>query len=481
METLYGLIDLLAGLKLNQLQLYTEHTFAYAGHDVVWQASSPITGEEALLLDAYCRERHMELVPNQNSFGHMHRWLKYDEYRPLAESPEGILHGFSTVKEPYSFCPIDPGSLALLEDMYDQLLPHFSSRLFNVGLDETWDLGEGRSKEICDQKGKGAVYLDFLKQIHALVTRHGRTMQFWSDIIVRDEPELVAELPRDVIALEWGYEADYPFAEHAQLIAKSGRSFYVCPGTSSWNTLAGRTDNALGNQRNAAVNGFANGAIGYLNTDWGDNGHMQPLPVSYIGFLAGAAMSWNVETARTHEEPNWPAMLDAHVFHDSAGVMGRIAYDMGLVYRLVGPKIHNSSPLFWLLVLPDALPDSRVPQDSTREQLREAEAYIDEVAARLGSTKLSCADAELVVAEYAWVADMLRWAARLGVARLEAGTDQPVEAIDAAAARALASELAPLIERHRALWLQRSRPGGLDDSAARLETMLARLGGEATT
>ena len=149
MQTLYALVDLLASLKLNQLQLYTEHTFAYAGHDIVWQDASPMTGEEVLLLDAYCRDRYVELVPNQNSFGHMHRWLKFDEYRPLAESPDGILHGFSTVKEPYSFCPIDPGSIALLEDMYDQLLPHFSSRQFNVGLDETWDLGEGRSKEPC--------------------------------------------------------------------------------------------------------------------------------------------------------------------------------------------------------------------------------------------------------------------------------------------------------------------------------------------
>ena len=285
------------------------------------------------------------------------------------------------MKEPYSFCPIDPGSLALLEDMYDQLLPHFSSRLFNVGLDETWDLGEGRSKEICDQKGKGAVYLDFLKQIHALVTQHGRTMQFWSDIIVRDEPELVAELPRDVIALEWGYEADYPFAEHARLIAKSGRSFYVCPGTSSWNTLAGRTDNALGNLRNAAVNGFANGAIGYLNTDWGDNGHMQPLPVSYLGYLAGAAMSWNVGTRalRTRNRTGPPCWTrTSSTTAPASWAASPTTWDSCI--GLLGRESTTARRCSGCSSCPMPCPTAAFPQDSTRERFDEAEAYLDEVA-----------------------------------------------------------------------------------------------------
>ena len=76
MATLYDLVDLLASWKVNQLQLYTEHTFAYRNHPEVWAEASPITGEEILALDAYCRERFVELVPNQNSFGHMAPWLE---------------------------------------------------------------------------------------------------------------------------------------------------------------------------------------------------------------------------------------------------------------------------------------------------------------------------------------------------------------------------------------------------------------------
>ena len=132
------------------------------------------------LIDAFCRQRFVELVPNQNSFGHMHRWLKHDEYRELAETPEGILHGFSAVREPYSICPTDPASLALLADLYDQLLPHFTSRQFNVGLDETFDLGKGRSGALCEEMGVGQVYIDFLKKIHAQTTRRGEAHAPWS-------------------------------------------------------------------------------------------------------------------------------------------------------------------------------------------------------------------------------------------------------------------------------------------------------------
>src|SRR5438874_1755179 len=90
MATLFALVDQFAALKLNQLQLYTEHTFAYRSHPDVWAQASPLTGEEILELDQYCRERFIELVPNQNSFGHMERWLKLPGYIDLAECPEGF-------------------------------------------------------------------------------------------------------------------------------------------------------------------------------------------------------------------------------------------------------------------------------------------------------------------------------------------------------------------------------------------------------
>ena len=71
MASLYRMVDVLAELGYNQFQLYTEHTFAYRDHAVVWNDASPMTAEEVRALDAYCAGKGIDLVPNQNSFGHL--------------------------------------------------------------------------------------------------------------------------------------------------------------------------------------------------------------------------------------------------------------------------------------------------------------------------------------------------------------------------------------------------------------------------
>ncbi len=136
MGTLFDLIDRLASWKYNQFQLYTEHTFAYRNHPEPWANASPISGQEILELNAFCRERHIELVPNQNAFGHMHRWLTLEPYRHLAETHEMFPVPWGWHQGPFSLAPTHPGSLELVRDLFDELLPYFSSGMVNVGADE---------------------------------------------------------------------------------------------------------------------------------------------------------------------------------------------------------------------------------------------------------------------------------------------------------------------------------------------------------
>jgi hypothetical protein len=447
MDTLRKLIDLLASWKINQLQLYIEHTFAYASHREVWEHASPFTAEEIRELDAYCRDRLIDLVPNQNSFGHMERWLKHEKYLPLAEAPEGAQTpwGFRW-KGPFSLCPTDPKSLELLKELYAELLPNFSSKLFNVGCDETFDLGQGRSKAAVEQRGVEHVYLDFLLQVYELVRQHGKTMQYWGDIIMK-HPQLIPELPKDAIALEWGYEAGHPFDADGEKFAAAGVPFYVCPGTSSWCSITGRTDNAIANLRNAAAAGLKHGAIGYLNTDWGDHGHLQYLPISYLPFAAGAALSWCEESNR---KSDFTQAVSRFAFNDFTGKMGCLAYDFGNLYLLSTNNGSNGSAVFRLLV-----PPMTGKVEVAKEELDRTEARIDELLSSLEQTEMTGPDAELIAAEYRNAAVMLRLACQLG--RGEKPSADGVRA---------------MIAEHRRLWLARNRPGGLDDSAARLEAVL---------
>ncbi|MHB1317228.1 MAG: beta-N-acetylhexosaminidase [Anaerolineae bacterium] len=280
LATLKDIVDFLSLFKMNVLQLYTEHTFDFVSHPRIGLGTDPLTSEDMLALDAYARERRVELQPNLNCFGHCAHLLSLPEYAHLAESAV-----------PWTLTPADEGTYTLLADMLDDLLPAFSSRTFNAGCDETWDLGKGRSAALAAEAGVGRVYLQHLQRLHAMAHERGYRIQFWGDILLH-HPELVPEIPEDVTLLDWHYEAQesYPSLD---VFAEGGRPFWVCPGTASWNTLFPRIENSNGNIRNLVRQGAERGAEGMLNTDWGDHGHYQPLGQSWYAYVYGAAQAWS--------------------------------------------------------------------------------------------------------------------------------------------------------------------------------------------
>ena len=184
----------------------------------------------------------------------------------------------------------DPRSEKLIAGLYDELFPCFRSKYVNVGCDEVADIAPGKSRSSAEVERRGGVhrvYLDFLLKIHKLCAARGHTMMFWGDIILH-HPELISELPEDVICLNWGYEANHPFARETAAFRRAKRRFIVCPGTSAWGSLSGRTANMMANVDNAVTNGLANGMSGLMVADWGDGGHPNPWIVSVPAIVYAA-------------------------------------------------------------------------------------------------------------------------------------------------------------------------------------------------
>jgi hexosaminidase len=352
--TLLDLVESLAWFKINELQLYTEHTFAYRKYKSVWKSWGALTGKEMRRLDARCRELGIDLVPNQNSFGHLRYFLEDPRVKKLAEVSQPYEdESGEFVRRPSTLAPNHAGTMPFLRGLYDEMLPNFSSVFFNVGCDETWDLGRGQSKKLCQARGKGPVYLDFLNRVHKEVSKRGRKMMFWGDIILK-YPKLIGKLPKDVIALNWGYEATHPFDKEAALFAKSGIPFYVCPGASTWMTLVGKHDNALRNLRRAAEAGRKHGAVGYLITEWGDGGHPQPLAVSWLPIAAGAALAW---CGKTFKESSLVPVLSRDIFWDSSRSVAKAALKLGVAHRKLHFAEPNLTPLGAVVAAPE--PETR--------------------------------------------------------------------------------------------------------------------------
>ena len=124
-----GLVDFMVGLKLNLLMLYTEHVFRFRRHPLIGKGASPMAASELRELDLYARQRHVELVPTLQSLGHMHQILKYPRYEKLAES-----------EKKWSLSPALEETYALLDDLYAEYVPNFSSPWLNANCDEPFDL-----------------------------------------------------------------------------------------------------------------------------------------------------------------------------------------------------------------------------------------------------------------------------------------------------------------------------------------------------
>jgi len=480
-ETLAHLVARLARLRLNHLELYTEHAFAYPGHEEVWRDASPITPDDVRWLDRLCADHGIELAANQNTFGHMERWLQHARYRERAEAPDGWTTPGGGRRRASVLAPT-PDNAVFALGLVRELASHFASRRVNIGCDETFELGTGRSRDAVAARGRGRVYLEHLLRLLDGLHADGREVLFWGDIL-RNHPELVPELPRaDTVALVWHYEAPQPpgrlpgavrqaleafgigasalggFAAQVDAFAEHAVPFWVCPGTSSWNSLVGRLANARANLRDAADVGRARAAAGYLVTDWGDNGHLQPPSVSFAPLLDGAGLAWN---AARHRDLDLAKHLDALLFEDAACELGRACVAMGDLYARTGLVGWNASPLHAALVPGSALGVIGVPDARAATEVAEACAslMLDVARARPG-----CADAAIVVRE---LVQALRLA-RHGAWRLaqRAGAAAPDDA-------ALRADLAAAIEEQRACWLARARPGGLPDSIGRLEAALA--------
>ncbi len=440
MATLFDLVDRMASLKLNHLQLYNEHAFAYAGHEVVWRNADPITPAEMKQLDAYAAARGVVLTANQNSFGHFERWLRHPQYAPLGEvsAPWLFTKWGHAWMEPNTLCPLDPGSLALVEDLFRQLFPCCSGTYANIGGDEPVDLGQGRSKDACAAKGSGRVFSEYLGQVLRAAQRAGKRPQFWCD----PHPNEDDSLPQDLTVLVWGYGKDEDFATRLATHGAAGRELWVAPGTNNWGSYTSRTAVRRGNLACAASQGAAAKAVGYLNTEWGDSGHRQQWPLALFGMADGAQSAWTGGGAFDD------AAAGLHLFGSAA--LGAWLAELGCADNAIpgyASSTFNDGNVAW-------------GNDADPTQLPAWRQIASTLAGLEGSLP---AVGGLVEEECRLAVATARYAADRAVARRE-GADIDVR-------RAFQRRLSPLCATYRRLWLARSRYGGLEDSYGKLKAL----------
>ncbi|MGD0730625.1 MAG: family 20 glycosylhydrolase [Terracidiphilus sp.] len=279
MDFLKREIRTMAAYKINIFSPYFEHTFAYASSSVAAFPGGAMTPDEARELVAYAANYHITVIPEQESFGHLHNVLKFEQFSALGETPHGAV-----------LAPGDPGTLPLIGGWFAELAKVFPGPYAHIGADETFELGLGKTRDEVQKQGLGAVYLDFLKQIHATLAPNHKRLLFWGDI-AESSPDLVGTLPKDMIAVPWHYDAKPDFTKAIEPFVKAGLETWVSPGVNNWNRIYPNNNEALGNIRVFVRDGQRLGATGVLNTVWNDDGE-GIFDENWFGILFGAAAGW---------------------------------------------------------------------------------------------------------------------------------------------------------------------------------------------
>ena len=325
LATLKAMADRLCMYKMNQMQLYIEHTYLFRDFSEVWRDDTPLTAEEIMELDEYCRERKIDLVPSLASFGHLYKVLRTSQYEELCELENSRKEPFSLRGRMlhHTLNAADERSMALSKKMIEEYMALFSSDYFNICADETFDLGKGRSRRLKEEIGLEHVYINYVKELCQFVVDHGKIPMFWGDIIC-GFPEMIKELPEETICLNWGYSPEQS-DEPVKKLAAAGATQYVCSGVNGWNHWIPRYHDAYRNITKMCRYGRENGAIGVLNTDWGDFGQINQQEFSVPGLIYGAAFSWNGEEMAEEEINRRISVLE---YQDRSGRLTEIVKEI---------------------------------------------------------------------------------------------------------------------------------------------------------
>ncbi len=327
-------IRTLAAYKVNVYSPYFENTLSYDANPVPAPPGGAMTHVQVKELVAYAARYHIDVIPEQEAFGHLHHILKYDLYSDLAETPHG-----------HVLAPGQPGSMALIKQMFWEIDSLFPSKFMHLGADETVELGKGQTRQRVTDDGLGPVYLGFLKSIDSTLKPLHKRLLFWGDI-ASGSPELVKTLPRDMIAVAWGYGPSKSFDRAITPFRQAGMETWVAPGVSNWSRVYPDNDVALRNIQGFVRDGQRLGATGVLNTSWDDDGEAI-FNQTWYGVLFGAAAGWQPG------ESSIPAFEHAYgrVFHgDTTGKIDEAQIKLAQAHALLdsaGLGDANDN-LFWV-------------------------------------------------------------------------------------------------------------------------------------
>jgi hexosaminidase len=329
-------IRTLAEYKINLIGFNMENVFDFQAQSLVAPKGAALTPAEIKELVDYAARYYVTILPEQQAFGHLHQFLKYEIYSDLAETPHG-----------HVLTPTNPQTYDFIRQVYGEVVPLFPGPLFHIGADETFELGLGQTKALAAQQGLGRVYLEHLQKMFEIMQPFHKQLMFWGDIAVK-YPELLPILPKDMIAVPWDYDPKPSYESIITPYTNAGLRVVVSPGVGNWGVIWPDLDSAFINIRNFVRDGQKHQATGVLNTTWNDDGESL-VDMDWPALIFGAAAGWQPGESRIDD---FKSSYDWAFYRNDEGDGRTFVDTIENLDRshalLVAMKLHGASnELFW--------------------------------------------------------------------------------------------------------------------------------------
>ena len=268
-------LDFLARWKANQYYVYSEASIQLDGFSLL-NPRGRLSQDEVRRIIAYGRERHIDVIPCIETYGHLHDLFRIELYSDLSDFPHGV-----------EFDPSNPKVKSLLANWAAQISRLFPSPFVNIGFDETFQIVQAARRLGIPPS---QLYLEQLKNVVDLFQEHGKQVMAWADMMVKF-PQVIPEFPRGLIAVPWGYNPQDVAHLGIDVLVKAGMPIFVQPGVTSWNQISPDFNTTFANIDTLAVAGRQVHARGLINSLWQDDAQML-MRASWPGIAYGAAAAW---------------------------------------------------------------------------------------------------------------------------------------------------------------------------------------------
>jgi hexosaminidase len=271
-------IDFLSRWKSNQYYFYNEVSIELDGFPTLNYLSG-YSKEQIHRIIAYARERHMDVIPFVNFYGHLHELIRHEKFASLAIGQYG-----------HELDPRNPEVQKLLKNWTKQYAELFPTPFIHIGFDETWET-KRIARDINPQLDPEELFIRQLNFVNEEFKQFGKTALAWTDMN-SFYPKVIEKFPKDVIPVIWEYTPDTAAISHyLNPVLKEKFNFFIQPAVSGWGHIYPNTNYTFDNIDLCLKAGMKNKTLGFITSVWTDS--VEPFVRASWMFMAyGCIGAW---------------------------------------------------------------------------------------------------------------------------------------------------------------------------------------------